>query len=85
MHLLAPYGSMKFLPLSTKVGGTKPDAPLAPYGDLEFLATVHQGRLGRQGRSGSGGEIPRPLRLDDIPAVVDKVGLQKPGDDPVAT
>lgn len=38
ISLLAPYGSMKFAPLATKVGGGKSGSPLlAPYGSMKFV------------------------------------------------
>jgi len=42
MKLLAPYGSLNYLPLSAKVGDVKATEPksvavLAPYGDLANL------------------------------------------------
>ena len=46
--ILAPYGSLKFLPIATKVGGNgKVGAPLAPYGSLKFLPIATKVGLGK--------------------------------------
>ena len=83
MHLLAPYGSMKFLPLSTKVGGTKPDAPLAPYGDLGFLPLSTKVGSGGKDDPGPVEKFLAPYGSMTYLPLSTKVGLQKPGDDPV--
>jgi len=49
---LAPYGSMKFWPLMTKVGQVKVPAaqerlPLAPYGSLQSFCLVSQVGFGK--------------------------------------
>ena len=51
--ILAPYGSLEFLPMATKVGGNgKVGAPafLAPYGSLDFLPMAT--KVGIDGKGG---------------------------------
>ncbi len=54
--ILAPYGSLKFLPIATKVGagkggGGEPTKPmLAPYGSLDNLPIAT--KVGETGKGG---------------------------------
>ena len=56
--ILAPYGALKHLPLSAKVGGNgKEELPavLAPYGSMDYLPITS--KVGDNGK-GDNGDLP---------------------------